>query len=146
MRVSARDIRAYDRTIIEQFRGEGEMQDGFDREQLILLTTTGARSGQAHTTPLVFYPDGDRLLVVAAAAGAPRNPAWYVNLLADDTVTVESAEGTYAARAHPLEGAEYDKVWSSLKEGRLFLAEYEAAAHRRLPVVALVRVMPGAGG
>ena len=144
MRADSMDIRAYNRTIIEQFRGKGELDGGMDRERLILLTTTGARSGQPHTTPLTFYPDGNRLLVVAAAVGAPKNPAWYVNLLANSTVTVESTRGTYLARAHPIEGAEYDKVWPSLKEGRPHLGEYESAANRRLPVVALVPV--GSGG
>ena len=134
------DIRAYNRASIEQFRGQAELNDGMDRHQLILLTTMGARSGQPHTTPLTIHRDVNRLLVVAAAVGAPQNPAWYVNLRVNSKVTVESTEETYEARAYPLEGAEYDRTWRSLKDANTYLAEFESAVDRTIPVVALVRV------
>ena len=67
------DIRERNRTVIEQFRSKKEI-DGMHRERLLLLTTTGTRSGKPHTTPVMFHRDGDRLLVFAAYAGAPKNP------------------------------------------------------------------------
>lgn len=132
------DVREINRQVIDQFRAGGEIQ-GMHRDRLVLLTTTGARTGQRRTTPMMFHRDGDRLLVVASNIGAPRHPDWYVNLAASPRVTVEVGDDTYEALARPLEGEQREQAWAMLKENYPFFAEHEAKTERTIPVVALTR-------
>jgi deazaflavin-dependent oxidoreductase (nitroreductase family) len=132
------DIRDINRRVIEQFRADGEIE-GMHRDRIVLLTTTGARTGQPRTTPMMFHRDGGRLLVVASNVGAPKHPDWYRNLVADPRVTVEVGDETYPAVATTLEGAERAGAWSMLKESYPFFADHEASTERIIPVVALTR-------
>src|SRR6184192_1158041 len=100
------DVREVNKRVIEQFRAGGEI-DGMHRDRLVLLTTTGRRSGEPRTTPMMFHRDGDRVLVVASNIGAPRHPDWYLNLAADPRVTVEVDGRKFDAEALPLLGADY---------------------------------------
>ena len=118
------DVREVNRQVIEQFRAGGEIE-GMHRERLVLLTTVGVRTGQLRTTPMMFHPDGDRLLVVASNVGAPRHPDWYHNLVANPRVTVEVGNETYEAVATPLEGEERDRLWAMLKQTYPFFADHE---------------------
>ena len=86
------------------------------RDRLVLLTTTGRRSGEPRTTPMMFHRDGDRVLVIASNVGAAAHPDWYLNLVADPHVTVEVGDESYPALATPTEGADRDRVWTLLKE------------------------------
>jgi deazaflavin-dependent oxidoreductase (nitroreductase family) len=133
------DIREINRKVIEQFRAGGEI-DGMHRDRLVLLTTTGAKTGQRRTTPMMFLPDGGRLLVIASSVGARRHPDWYVNLVRHPEVTVEAGEDTYRARATTITGEERGRLWAVLKESYPFFAEHEARAERTIPVVALTRI------
>ena len=133
------DMKEINRTTIEKFRAGGEIP-GMHRERLVLLTTTGAKTGQPHTTPMMFVPDGDRLLVIASNMGAPKAPDWYVNLLADPIVQIEVGDESYQAVATPLTGEEYELSWASIKEGYPFFADHEKQAGRVIPVVAVQRV------
>ncbi|MDN3295653.1 nitroreductase/quinone reductase family protein [Streptomyces ficellus] len=130
--------------IIEEFRANhGRVGGWFEGARLVLLTTTGARSGQPHTTPVGYYPDGDgRILVIASAAGAPKHPAWYHNLLANPRVTVESGVFTYEADATVLKGEERDRAFARAVEADSRWADYQARTSRVIPVVALTEV-PG---
>jgi deazaflavin-dependent oxidoreductase (nitroreductase family) len=130
------DIREHNRKLIEDFRANGRR---FEGRQLVVLTTTGARTGRSHSTPMMYVPDGDRILVVASNAGAPRHPDWYRNLLAHPEVTVEVDGEEYRARAVPLEGDEYADRWASITGRFAFFAEHQSKITRRIPVVALVR-------
>jgi deazaflavin-dependent oxidoreductase (nitroreductase family) len=132
------DMREINRRVIEQFRAGGPIE-GMTRDRLVLLTTTGARTGQRRTTPMMFHRDGGRLLVIASNAGAPQHPDWYRNLLAHPRVTVEVGEDTYDAQAEPLSGADRDQAWAMLKQTYPFFAEHEVTARREIPVVALTR-------
>lgn len=132
------DIRETNRTVIERFRA-GQEIEGMHRDRLLLLTTTGRRSGQPRTTPMMFHRDGDRLCVIASNIGAPRHPDWYLNLVADPHVTVEIGDERYSATAAPLTGAERDPVWTEIKRRYPFFADHEAATSRTIPVVALIR-------
>jgi deazaflavin-dependent oxidoreductase (nitroreductase family) len=132
------DIKDINRQVIDQFRSGGEIE-GMHRDRLVLLTTTGARTGQRRTTPMMFHRDGDRLLVVASNVGAPRHPDWYLNLAASPRVTVEVADETYDALADTLEGEERDRVWAMLTQNYPFFAEHQAKTERTIPVVALTR-------
>ena len=128
---------AYNAKLIAEFRAAGRRLA--DRP-LLLLTTTGARSGEPRTAPMMYIPDGGRLLVVASAAGATRHPAWYHNLVANPQVTVEVDGEGYAASAVPLEGDEYTSAWQRIVAGYPFFTEHQAGVSRRIPVVALTRV------
>jgi deazaflavin-dependent oxidoreductase (nitroreductase family) len=133
------DVREVNKRVIEQFRAGGEI-DGMHRERLVLLTTTGRRTGERRTTPIMFHRDGDRVLVIASGAGAPRHPEWYLNLVAHPEVTVEVGDASGAARpvtATPLVGDERAVVWEMLKATYPFFADHEAATERTIPVVAL---------
>jgi len=133
------DIRSINRAVIEQFRAGGEVE-GMQRDRLLLLTTTGRRSGEPRTSPMMFHPDGDRLLVIASNMGAARHPAWYLNLVAEPGVTVEVGDEEYRARAETTSGADRERVWAELKRAYPFFADHEEkAGEREIPVVALTR-------
>jgi deazaflavin-dependent oxidoreductase (nitroreductase family) len=136
------DVKQINRTVIERFRSGGELPQGMHRERLVLLTTSGARTGREHTTPMMFHPDGDRLLVIASNMGAARHPDWYRNLAANPHVTVEVGDERYDAVATELAGEERERVWTMLKQTYPFFADHEAGTERQIPVVALVRASP----
>ena len=132
------DIQEINRRTIAQFRAGREIE-GMQRDRLVLLTTTGRRSGGPVTTPLMFHRDADRVLVIASNVGAPVHPDWYLNLVADPAVTVEVGDDTYAATATPLQGPARERVWTELKQTYPFFAEHETKTERVIPVVALTR-------
>src|SRR5262249_59348063 len=100
------DMLAHNRQVIADFRANGGVEPG---RHLLLLTTTGARTGHKRTSPMMYIPDGDRLLVMASNAGAPRHPNWYHNLVAHPDVTVEITGGTYQAPPRPPQGQERER-------------------------------------
>ncbi|GLZ12963.1 hemerythrin [Actinomadura sp. NBRC 104425] len=133
--------------VIEEFRSNGGRVGGaFAGTPLLLLTTTGARTGRRHTTPLTYLRDGEHLVVFASNAGADRDPAWYGNLLADPKVAVEIGDGTsieaFDGLARPVEGAERDRLYGQIAERFPAYAEYQAKTERVIPVVALYRSGP----
>lgn len=133
------DLLETNRQVIEQFRAGGEIE-GMHRDRLLLLTTTGRRSGAERVSPMMFHRDGDRLLVIASAMGAAGHPAWYLNLVAEPQVTVEVGDSRYAATAVPTTGDDRERVWALLKQTYPFFADHERqAAGREIPVVALIR-------
>ena len=122
--------------VIEEFRAHrGAVAHlGFP---ILLLTTTGARTGRRRTTPLGFGIDGSRVFVVASKGGAPHDPAWFHNLSANPSVTVELGTETYGARAVVAEGQERDRLFAIIRDDAPGLAEFEARAARQIPVVIL---------
>ena len=133
------DMRETNRRVIEQFRGGGPIE-GMQRDRLVLLTTTGRRSGEPRTTPMMFHRDGDRVLVIASNVGASAHPDWYLNLVADPHVTVEVGDESYRALATPTEGTDREAVWTMLKQTYPFFADHEKATDRTIPVVALTKL------
>ena len=134
------DMNDWNRQTIEAFRAnKGKVGGMWEGRPLLLLTTTGAKSGQRRTTPTMYLPDGDRLLVFASKGGAPTNPDWYHNLLAHPQVTVEVGSETYEATAIVLTGEERDRLFA--KHAALYpqFAEYQAKTTRKIPVIALER-------
>jgi len=130
------DMKEINRKTIEQFRAGGEI-DGMHRERLLLLTTVGRKTGAPHTAPMMFVPDGDRVLVIASNMGALKEPDWCGNLSANNRVTVEIGSETYAAQADLLTGDDYARSWAMIKKRYPFFADHEKTAERRIPVVAL---------
>ena len=132
------DQRVVNRAVIEAFRA-GRNPEGLHRDRLLLLTTTGRRTGRERTTPMMFHCDSDRLMVIASNAGAVRDPEWFRNLLSDSRVVVEVGEERYAAAARVLTGAEYDSAWADITARFPFFLDHQAAVQRRIPVVELAR-------
>ena len=134
------DQKEYNRQLIEDFRANRHNPDGpFKSRPLLLLTTTGARSGQHRTAPMMYVPDGNRLLVIASNAGAPAHPDWYYNLLAHPKVTVEVGTETYDAIAVVTEGEERQRLWNKIVESYPFFTDHQVKITRQIPVIALSR-------
>ncbi|MDV5143645.1 nitroreductase/quinone reductase family protein [Streptomyces sp. SBC-4] len=137
---------AFNQQVIEEFRANGGRVGGmFEGASLLVLTTTGARTGRPHTTPAVYVRDGVRLLVFASNAGGPKHPAWFHNLRADAHVSVElgTAEGAverFRATAVVTEGEERDRLYAEQCERDPAFAAYAAGTDRIIPVVALHRL------
>lgn len=136
---------AWDDEVIEEFRaGEGRVGGPFAGFDLLLLTTIGAKSGLPHTKPVLYLRDGDRLVIVASNAGAPRNPAWFHNLCAHPAVSVQVGVELFEADAEVITaGPERDRLHSAMVAILPALAEYEQSAGRTVPVIALTRRLPG---
>ena len=133
----------FNQQVIEEFRANnGRVGGWFEGSRLILLTTTGVRSGRPHTAPVGYLPDGGRILVIASAGGAPTHPDWYHNLVAHPTVTVEDGTFTYQATASVLTGAERELLFARAVEADSGWADYQARTTRLIPVVALTEI-PG---
>ena len=125
-------------SIIEEFRANGGKVGGpFDGAPMLILHTTGAKTGQERVNPLVYQAVGDDLAIFASKGGAPTNPDWFHNLVAHPDVTVEVGAETLARRARVAEGDEHERIWSRQKELMPGFADYEAATTRRIPVVVL---------
>ena len=126
--------------IIEEFRAnQGRVGGSFQGAPMLLLTTTGRRTGERRTNPMMYMADGDRLLVFASKGGAPTNPDWYRNLVSDPKVTVEVGTESYQAHATVLQGDERDRLYAEQSRRYPGFAEYQANTSRIIPVVALER-------
>ncbi|MFF4566617.1 nitroreductase/quinone reductase family protein [Streptomyces sp. NPDC001435] len=138
----------FNQQIIDEFRARhGRVGDHFEGARLLLLTTTGARTGTPHTTPVGYLPDGgDRVLVIASAGGSLRHPDWFHNLRAHPRVTVESGVFTYEARAVVLDGEERDRAFARAVEADPGWAAYQEKTDRVIPVVALYNIAEGGPG
>ena len=138
------DRNAFNANLIAEYRANGGKVGGvFSGRPLLLLTTTGARSGQPRTTPLVYTRDGDRIVVIASKGGAPTNPAWFHNLVANPTVTVELGEEKFQAEAKVVAGAERDRLYDAQAAMMPQFAEYQTNTTRKIPVVVLERRRAG---
>jgi deazaflavin-dependent oxidoreductase (nitroreductase family) len=133
------DIKVVNRKVIEQFRA-GVPVEGMDRDHLLLLTTTGRKTGQQRTTPMMFERDGDDLIVIASNMGAPAHPDWYLNLADHPQVTVEVGDERFGAAAATITDTRREQVWAMLKQRYPFFADHEANTSRQIPVVALTRM------
>jgi deazaflavin-dependent oxidoreductase (nitroreductase family) len=134
------DWNGWDRQIIEAFRANGGNVGGqFAGTPLLLLTTTGAKSGEPRTRPLAYLSEGGHIYVFAGNRGAPTNPAWYRNLVAHPDVTVELSAEKFEAKATVVDSAEEDRLWSIQLQKLPALAELAAKITRKVPVVLLER-------
>ena len=111
---------------------------------ILLLSTKGRRSGQQRTTPLIHRIDGDRWIVVASKGGAPENPSWYENLLADPEATIQVTDQEIPVLASTAQGAERARLWSSMVEVWPAYDDYQAKTDREIPIVVLSRRRPAA--
>ncbi len=140
--ISPDQTRTYPENVIAEFRASGGTGRGpLAGEPLLLLATTGARSGQPHVTPLTYTRDGSRLVVIAAEQGAPAHPDWYRNIAANPNVTVEIGDETFRAVAQIAEGAKRQRLLDQMVEQRPTFSEFQLRTPRELPVIVLERVL-----
>ena len=129
--------------VIREFKeNDGRVGEPFSGLPMILVHHVGARSGTERTTPLRWFADGDRYVLVASKAGAPDNPDWYHNLKANPDLVVEVADGqghvaTKQVHASELPRDERDRIWTWIKENNGGFADYERNTDRVIPLVAL---------
>jgi deazaflavin-dependent oxidoreductase (nitroreductase family) len=134
---SDEEFLAYNQGIISEFRANQGVvsQPPFP---ILLLTTTGARTGRPVTVPLGFgVDDGGRVFVVASKAGAPKHPAWFHNLQANPSVTVELGDRSFPAQAVVTAGEERDRLYGVASEAVAAFSEYEKNTDRVFPVIVL---------
>lgn len=137
------DVNDWNTQVISEFREHAGAVESFGGRQLVLLHTTGAKSGAERVNPVVFLDLEGKRYVFASKAGADAHPDWYRNLLAHPEVTVEigTDDGveTYQATAVPVEGPERDRVYAVQSERMPGFAEYQEKTSRVIPVVELRR-------
>jgi deazaflavin-dependent oxidoreductase (nitroreductase family) len=134
------EVSDFNKAIIEEFRAnEGKVGGQFEGAPLLLLSSTGAKSGERRTTPVVYQADGERLVIFASKAGAPTNPAWYHNLRANPSATVEVGNETVEVKAVVTEGEERERLFRRQAEVSPQFADYEQKTTRQIPVIALER-------
>lgn len=135
------DPRQFNETLIAEYRAnQGKVTGMFAGAPLLLLTTTGAKSGRLRTSPLAYTTDGDRIIIIASKGGAPTHPDWYHNLLAHPEATVELGADRFQVRASVPEGQERERLYNQMAAQMPGFAEYQKNTTRQIPVVALERV------
>ena len=132
------DRNARNAKVIEEFRSSQGRIAG--RQNMMLLTHTGAKSGKRRTNPLVYLPDNGRVVLFASKGGGPTNPDWYHNLVANPTVTVEGGAQTYAAPAVVVTGKERDELYAKQAQLVPVFGEYQLKTPRPIPVIVLERI------
>jgi deazaflavin-dependent oxidoreductase (nitroreductase family) len=135
------EVNDWNTKIIDEFRdNEGRVGGPFEGAPMLLLHHRGAKSGTERVNPLVYLPDDGRYVVFASKGGAPTNPDWYYNVIANPEATIEVGTDTVAVKASEATGDERERLWSAIKTERPGFAEYEQKTTRRIPVVVLQRV------
>ena len=125
--------------IIDEFRANNGVTQMFGSD-LVLLHTVGAKSGEPRIHPVTSLRDGEDWLVIASAAGSPKHPAWYFNLVAEPLVRIETASGEFDVLATQLEGAEREQAWQGFLDRSAAFQKYtETAEGREFPIIRLRR-------
>jgi deazaflavin-dependent oxidoreductase (nitroreductase family) len=133
----------WNRNVIEEFRANRGSVAAFARQPLLLLTHTGAKTGKRRTNPLAYFRDGDRYVIVASKGGAPTNPDWYYNLLANPQATIEVGIEQLAVTAEPASPVEHERLWAMVIERNPAFKEYGKKTRRVILLVILTPSLPG---
>ena len=132
------EVQDWNTQIIDEFRSNGGRVGGqFEGAPLLLLHSTGAKSGKQRVNPMMYLADGDDFIVFATKAGTPTNPDWYHNIVAFPQASIEVGESTVNVVARVAEGDTRERLWSRQKELYPGFAEYEAKTAREIPVMVL---------
>lgn len=128
------------RAIIDEFHANGGKVGGrFENQPLLLLTHTGAKTGRKRTNPLAYLLDGDRYVIFASKGGAPTDPDWYHNLVANPAASVEVGTETFDVEAEVAGSEERDRLWTELVRRHPGFGEYESKTSRTIPAIILRR-------
>jgi deazaflavin-dependent oxidoreductase (nitroreductase family) len=136
------DFNAFNQALVDEFRANaGQVTGMFAGAPLVLVTTTGAKSGKRRTTPIVHTnDDAGNVVIIASKGGAPTSPDWYHNLVANPDVTVELPTEKFEGRARVAEEPERERLYRAQAALMPNFAEYEKATTRKIPVVIIERV------
>ena len=138
---AAQELNDFNQRVISEFRAnQGKVGGQFANRPVLLLTTTGAKSGRALTRPLTYTTDGDRLVVIASFGGGPKNPSWYHNLIANPVATVELGSERFRVRAAVTSGEERQRLFDRQAAQIPSFAEYQKKTTRHIPVLVLKRI------
>jgi deazaflavin-dependent oxidoreductase (nitroreductase family) len=135
------ELHDFNQGVISEFRAnQGKVGGQLANMPVLLLTMTGAKSGRTITKPLVYTTDGDRIVVIASFAGAPNNPAWYNNLIANPVATVELGSERFRVRAAVTAGEERQRLFTRQAAQMPIFADYQKKTTRQVPVLVLKRI------
>lgn len=135
------EARERNRKIIEEFRmNDGKVGGRFEGKTLLLLHTKGAKSGQERINPTAYVRDRDRYVIIASKGGAPINPSWYYNILANPLVTVEVGSETFQVLATVAEDPERTRLYNKMVEMMPGFDDYRRKTTREIPVIVLTPV------
>ena len=134
------DMKSFNEQVIEEFRAnEGKVGGMFEGAPMILLTAVGAKSGEPRISPLVYTTDGDQMVIIASKGGAPTNPDWYYNLVANPVATAEVGTETFPVTATEATGDERKRLFDQMAAIMPNFAEYQRKTDREIPVFTLTR-------
>jgi deazaflavin-dependent oxidoreductase (nitroreductase family) len=137
----ATDFAAFQHALIADIREHGApTMPPMAGRPLMILTTTGAKSGEPREAVVTYTRDGDRYVIAASMGGAPTNPAWYHNLLANPEATAETGGASFRVRASEATGQERDRLWEQHATERPEFREYPHKTSRVIPVLVLERI------
>ena len=135
------ELNDFNQKVITEFRAnQGKVGGQMAGMPILLLSTTGAKTGRTLTKPLAYTMDGNRLVVIASFAGSPHHPAWYVNLVANPTVTIELGTESFQARATTTSGEERQRLFNAQAQLMPIFNDYTKKTSRELPVVVFERI------
>ncbi len=135
------ELNEFNQKVITEFRAnKGKVGGRYANTPLLLLTTTGAKSGKTYINPLAYTKDSNRLIIIASFGGAPKNPSWYNNLVAHPGVTVEVGSERFQAKATVATGEERQRLYDQQAKQMPNFAEYAKKTTRQIPVIVLTRV------
>ena len=135
------ELNDFNQQVMKEFRAnQGKAGGQLAHMPLLLLTTTGAKSGRAITKPLVYTRDGERIVIVASFAGGPKNPPWYHNLVANPEATVELGSERFRVRATATSGEDRQRLFNRHAEQMPIFTEYQQKTTRQIPVFVLTRL------
>ncbi|CQD12388.1 deazaflavin-dependent nitroreductase family protein [Mycobacterium lentiflavum] len=133
-------VKAFNNAITEEFRANGGKVGGqFEGADLLLLTTTGAKSGQQRVSPLAYFTIDGRLIIIGSFAGAPKDPAWVHNLRANPRAHIDLGTDAYDVTAHELPSAEREQLFDKVVAVAPGFAEYQSKTSRVIPLFELQR-------
>jgi len=134
-------LEEFNRKVISEFRAnQGKVGGEMAGVPLLLLTTTGAKTGRTLTKPLAYTRDGDRIVIIASFAGNPHNPPWFHNIVANPTVTIELGAEKFRVKATVTMGAERQRLFDAQAKQLPVFADYQKKTTRQIPVLSLTRI------
>jgi deazaflavin-dependent oxidoreductase (nitroreductase family) len=134
------DFNAWNKQVITEFRAnEGKVGGAFKDATVLVLHSTGAKSGAERLNPLVYLPDGDNWVIIASKGGAPKHPDWYHNLVAHPTASIEVGTDTIDVDVKEVTGPERDKLYAERVGRFASFGDYEKRTTRKIPVLRLTR-------